>query len=133
MKLSKKSEYACLALLYMAENYGKSRVTIAKISKEKCIPKKFLEQILVQLKYMGLVKSERGPKGGYFLKKRPEKISLAEIIRGFEGYLAPIKSVSENDFDHTPTEKHEKLLNLMKEIRDYVADKLENTTIADLL
>ena len=94
MKLSKKSEYACLALIDLSENYGKDYIKIINISQRWNIPKKFLEQILITLKTSGFVKSKKGSEGGYKLTKTPEQISLAEIIRLMDGALAPVESVS---------------------------------------
>jgi Rrf2 family transcriptional regulator, cysteine metabolism repressor len=133
MKLSLKSEYACLALIDLAENSGKTVVKIDEISKRKGIPKKFLEQILLSMKNAGYVKSRRGPDGGYCLAKKPSQINLAEIIRLMDGALAPVESVSVYFYDSTPIEQSPQLISIFKDIRDYIADKLENTTFADLI
>lgn len=136
MQLSKKSEYAFLALIDIAENAQMDTQELTKmdeIADRKKIPKKFLEQILLNLKRAGYVKSKRGIGGGYKLAKHPEEINLAEIIRLFDGALAPVGSASEHFYEKTPIEKNENLLATFKEIRDYVAQKLENTTLDDLL
>ncbi|RCW86900.1 BadM/Rrf2 family transcriptional regulator [Halanaerobium sp. DL-01] len=136
MKLSKKSEYACLALVDITQNAQVKPNQLAKmdgIAKRKNIPKKFLEQILLSLKGAGYVKSKRGVGGGYKLAKSPSEINLAEVIRLFDGALAPVESASEHFYEKTPIEKNEKLLSIFKEIRDYAADILENTTLADLV
>jgi Rrf2 family protein len=75
----------------------------------------------------------KGQKGGYSLAKDPEDISLAEVIRLFDGALAPTESVSENFYESTPIEKEKKLTKVFKDIRDYVSNKLEKTTIADVM
>ena len=64
---------------------------------------------------------------------QPEHISLAEIIRLFDGALAPTESVSENFYEPTPIEKEPGLVQVFKEIREYVSNTLESTTIADLI
>ena len=133
MKLSKKSQYACLALIDLGENHEKGYQRIFEIAERKEIPKRFLEQILLILKRGGYVISRKGAEGGYKLAKRPENSTLAEIIRLMDGALAPVDSVSTFFYDHTPVEKSEKLLALFKEIRDYVAVKMEATTIEHLL
>ena len=133
MKLSKKSEYALLALISLAKNYNSKLMTITQLSKLNEIPQKYLEQILVILKQSGYVRSVRGPKGGYKLAKSPNLITLAEIVRTIDGPLAPVSSASVHYFNHTPTEKNENLHKIFKEIRDYVSFKLENTTLEDLL
>lgn len=133
MKLSRKSEYACLALIDLSKNFNQGLLTIKDLAERNKIPKKYLEQILLILKGAGYVKSIRGISGGYKLSKPPAEISIAEVIRVIDGPLAPIESVSEYFYEHTPSEQNEKLLSIFKEIRDYVADLLENKTFKDLI
>ena len=132
MKLSKKSEYACLALIDLSEHYSQGLVKIEDICNRKDIPKKYLEQIFLILKGAGYVKSKRGARGGYKLSRPPEDISIAEIVRLMDGALAPVESVSRYFYEQTPIEKHEPLLQVFREIRDYIADKMEDTSFADL-
>ena len=132
MRLTKKSEYALLALIDLARCYGKDTAKIFEVAQRNGIPKKYLEQIFLQLKGGGYVRSIRGANGGYELAKAPDKISLAEIIRFIDGPLASVGSASLYFFEHTPIERSDKLLQVFKDIRDIVADKLENTTL-DLL
>ncbi|MBU0615970.1 MAG: Rrf2 family transcriptional regulator [Nanoarchaeota archaeon] len=133
MKLSRKSEYACLALIDLSEHYDEGLVKIDDISKRKDIPKKYLEQILLILKGAGYLRSHRGAEGGYRLAKKPSEVTLAEIIRLIDGALAPVESVSKYFYEHTPIEKSKKLILLFRDIRDYIANKLEKTTFADIL
>lgn len=133
MKLSTKSEYACLALMDLSEQDGACPVKIEQISTRKKIPKKYLEQILLLLKRAGYLKSKRGVDGGYSLAKKPEDINLAEIIRLMDGALAPVESVSTYFYDSTPIEQSPALITVFKEIRDYISNKLETTTFADLI
>lgn len=134
MRLSRKSEYALLALIDLAKHYGKGDPPkIIEVSERNEIPRKYLEQIFLQLKGAGYVRSIRGSRGGYELAKPPEKITLAEIIRLIDGPLASVGSASLYFFEHTPIEKNEKLLQVFREIRDFVADKLENLTISQFI
>jgi Rrf2 family cysteine metabolism transcriptional repressor len=134
MKLSTKSEYACLALIVLARNYQAGRLcTIAQIAEEQDIPKKYLEQILLALKRAGHVKSYRGADGGYKLARGPSEISVAEVVRLMDGALAPTESVSRYFYDRTPIEKSEKLLAVLKHIRNYISDTLENVRFSDLM
>jgi len=133
MKLTTKSEYSLLALIDLSENYDKGFIKIKDISERKKIPKKYLEQILIILNRARYLKSERGVKGGYMLAKPPNKISVAEIVRLMDGAIAPVESVSKYFYSHTPIERNKRLLNLFKEIRDYLDNKLEKTTFGDLV
>lgn len=133
MRLSKKSEYAFLALIDLAENGTESLVRIDEVAIRKEIPKKYLEQILLQLKASGLVKSIRGACGGYKLAKPPGEIPLAAVVRLIDGPLAPVESVSKYFYEPSPIEKAPKLLGVFQEIRDSIAKKMEEVTIADIL
>ena len=89
MKLSLRGEYALRALLVLGLNYKQSVVRIQTIAQHQNIPKRFLEQILNDLKSAGVVESKRGVAGGYRLARPPADISLASVIRHIEGALAP--------------------------------------------
>jgi Rrf2 family cysteine metabolism transcriptional repressor len=99
MKLSLRGEYALRALLVLGLNYGQPVVRIQTISADQNIPKRFLEQILNDLKSAGIVRSKRGVAGGYRLARRPEEITLAAVVRHLEGALAPVSCVSERFYE----------------------------------
>lgn len=133
MKLTSRSEYALLALVYMARNATDAYISVDSIAQAQGIPPKFLEQILLALKRAHFLRSVKGQHGGYQLAKAPKQISLAEVIRLFDGALAPTDSVSENFYESTPIEKEQKVVKVFKNIRDYTSKKLEGTSIADVL
>jgi Rrf2 family protein len=134
MKLSLRGEYALRALLVLGLNYGKSVVRIQDISDQQNIPKRFLEQILNDLKSAGFVQSRRGMAGGYRLALRPEKITLAEIVRHIDGSLSPVSCVSEKFYQKCscPDESRCAIRGVMKEIRDAVVKIAESVTVAEL-
>jgi Rrf2 family protein len=132
MKLTSRSEYALLALVYLSRNKSEGYVSVETIALAQGIPPKFLEQILLALKRAKYVRSSKGQRGGYRLAKSAERITLAEIIRVLDGALAPTQSVSVYFYESTPIEKEKNLVRVFKEIRDYIAEKLENTTLADV-
>ncbi len=133
MKLTARSEYALLALTYLARHQDEGYISIDTIAKAQGIPPKFLEQLMLALKRARFLRSTKGQKGGYQLATKPNQIPLAEVIRLFDGALAPTESVSENFYESTPIEKEKRLTKVFKDIRDYVSQKLEKTTIADVL
>lgn len=133
MKISTKGEYASRAMLELALRYGGPPLHIREISRAQNIPKRFLEQILLMLKRAGYVKSEKGKKGGYFLARPPAEINVAGVIRAMDGPLAPIECVSVISHKACPMEEFCGLRTLWKEVRDSVAELLENTTFADLI
>jgi Rrf2 family cysteine metabolism transcriptional repressor len=132
MKLTSRSEYALLALVYLNRHDDNGLVSVETIALAQGIPAKYLEQILLALKRAKYLRSSKGQHGGYRLAKPASKISLAEVIRLFDGALAPTESVSEYFYESTPIEKEKSLVRVFKEIRDYVSDKLEHTTLADV-
>jgi Rrf2 family cysteine metabolism transcriptional repressor len=132
MKLSTRSEYACLALIDLAQHRGEGYLTTAAIAERQGVPKQYLEQILLILKRAGYVRSRRGTGGGYRLTGDPAAISMAEVIRLLDGALAPVESVSRYFYEPTPISRSPALLEVFREIRDFASDKLESTTFADL-
>lgn len=128
MKLTTRSEYALLALVYLARNQQtEGYISIETIARAQGIPPKFLEQLMLALKRAHFLRSTKGQHGGYALAKDPSEITLAEVIRLFDGALAPTESVSENFYESTPIEKEKKMTRVFKDIRDYVSQKLEKT------
>ncbi len=86
IKISAKTEYACIAMLELASRYGSGEpVRIRKIAERHEVPPRFLVQILLQLKGAGLVASTRGAAGGYHLVRSPETVSLGEVMEVIEG------------------------------------------------
>ena len=134
MKLSLRGEYALRALVVLGLNYGEAVVRIQTISEQQNVPKRFLEQILNDLKSAGSVESKRGISGGYRLSKAPEKISLALVIRHIEGPLAPVRCVSEKFYARCscPDESKCGIRSVMKEVRDAIVAILEGVTVAEL-
>src|SRR6185436_3471788 len=136
MKLSVRGEYALRALLVLSRDYQEddSVVRIQEISAKQNIPKRFLEQILNDLKSARLVESKRGVAGGYRLSRPPEKITVAEVIRHVEGALAPVSCVSERFYEKCscPDEARCAIRSVMKEARDAVVKIVEQVTVAEL-
>ncbi len=134
MKLSLRGEYALRALIVLGLNYGRAVIPIQVISKQQNIPKRFLEQILNDLKSAGVVDSKRGVAGGYRLSKPPESISLALVVRHIEGPLAPVSCVSEKFYARCtcPDENKCGIRSVMKEVREAIVRILEDVTVAEL-
>ena len=134
--LSKKTRYAMIALIKLAKEYGKGPVLISDIAESEQIPQRFLENILLELKKMGILGSRLGKTGGYFLIKKPEEVSLDEIVRHFEGSIAMLYCISEKSYQPCEFCKKEdncKIRTVFKEIRDNTVSVLKKTTIAQLV
>ena len=125
-----------MALVKLASEYGNGTIQINKIARSGNIPQRFLENILLEMKNMGILGSKLGPTGGYFLLKSPDEINLAEIVRHFEGTIALISCVSEKAYQPCTDCKDEmacKIRNVFKDIRDYTFDKLQRTKLSELI
>ena len=134
--LSSKGKYAVRAATMLAERDRAGDWThTADIAAREVIPGKFLEAILVQLRDHGIVESRRGAHGGHRLAREPAAISVADIIRIFDGPLALTPCASVTRFRQCPDcvdIKICRLQHVMKTARDAVAAVLENCSLADL-
>ncbi|HLV00627.1 MAG TPA: Rrf2 family transcriptional regulator, partial [Acidobacteriota bacterium] len=124
MKITARVEYATLAVFELALQAGLQRVQAKEVSEKQQIPLKFLEQILIQLKNGGLVRSVRGAGGGYFLARPASQITLRDIIEAVEGEVTIVEPKRGGD----PT-----VLNVWREIETEFLEKLESITIQDLV
>jgi len=96
MRITYKGDYALKTILDLALHYGENPITINELADRADIPTKFLEQILLDLKRGGFVKSRRGNIGGYLLARSPSTITLEEVIRFVDGPIEPIACVDKN-------------------------------------
>jgi len=126
MKFSIKFQYGAGALLALALNYEKKPLKIEKISKDRKIPIRYLEQLLLVLKRSGVVESVRGKKGGYILLKKPIDITMLDVVEVFEGaieFCACNYKVRRNNV----------VCNVLVEAEDCVKEKLSSITLDDIL
>jgi Rrf2 family protein len=134
--LSQKGRYALHALFVLAEHGDGEPMLIADIAEEARVPRKFLEQILVELKKRGIVKSTRGRAGGYTLGRPPAEISFADVIRVTDGPLALSPCVSVTAYHRCDDCLDEKTCAIRKVLllaRDATASVLESRTLAQAL
>lgn len=134
--LSKKALYAIYALTYLAKYYQKGPVLIQEISKSEKIPKKFLEQILNDLKKNGFCSSKMGRGGGYYLHNPPDKINLAEIVRLFDGAIALLPCATYKYYEpckHCKDENKCAVRFYIKTIRDETVNLLKNITLDKII
>src|SRR5512134_514516 len=138
MRLSKRGEYGLRAMITLAEasQAGSSPVMlqIKEISQREQISPKFLEQILLTLKNAGLLHSKMGVGGGYYLARPASEITLGQIFRVLDGPVAPIKCVSQMAYESCgcPDEETCGLRLVMSDVRNAIADILDNTSLADI-
>jgi Rrf2 family protein len=132
LKISSRGEYALRALIVLGQ-YDQEVLPIGAIAERTSVPVHYLEQILLQLKLLGFVKSKRGLQGGYSLRLAADQIVIGEVIRKLEGPLAPMHCVSVTAYEPCSLEPVCLLKPLWALIRDTVADLLDTTSLADLL
>lgn len=136
MILSKKTRYAIVALTRLANEYGKGPIQIKEIAESEKIPRSFLENILLDLKKKGILGSNLGKSGGYYLLKKPEDVSLVEIINHFEGTISLMYCVSENLYRPCEFCKDETTCQIRKvflEIHNSTYGIMARTTLRELI
>ena len=130
MRISAKADYAVRAALELAAAADDEPVKGERLAEAQDIPLQFLEHILLELKHARLVQARRGAKGGYWLARPPEEITVADVIRAVEGPLA-------NIHENAPEELHyagpaERLRDVWVAVRAGLRSVLENVTLADV-
>ncbi len=134
--ISQKAKYALRALMMLAQAPKGEALMISEIAESRRIPKKFLEQILLELKHDGLVHSKRGKAGGYQLLKSAEEISFGQVLRLIDGPIAPLPCLSRMAYRRCADCGDEESCAIRKVFAAVTAatrDVLDNTTLADAL
>lgn len=134
--LSKKTRYALKALVVLGKNFGGAPMQISKIASEEHIPKKFLEQILLDMRNAGLLYSKKGSGGGYGLVKDPAQIYMVQILRLTGGPVALLPCVSLNFYqkcDECTNEATCGVRDVFIDVRNATLKILTETSIADVI
>lgn len=131
MWISRKTDYATRAVLALALA-GDGGLKMQDIASRTQVPPSILEQIMAQLRGAGIVRSERGPKGGYRLNHSPEEITLEKVVRLFQGPLAPIACATRSEPEPCPVEVGCTMRDTWREVRDATIAILERKTFAEL-
>ena len=132
MWVSKKADYALRAMFTLVDHYGSTPIPIRELARRNDVPKRFLEQIMLDLKTQGWVRSEAGIRGGYVLAKNPAKITMGEVVRHFDAILAPIECVSVAGYKRCSQEPMCRFRRVFLDVRNYVAGIMDRSTLADV-
>ena len=132
MWVSKKTDYALRALFTLVDNFGGMPIPIRELARRNDVPKRFLEQIMLDCKTQGWVSSTAGIRGGYLLAKNPAKITMGEVVRHFDGILAPIECVSVAGYKRCSQEPVCRFRRVFLDVRNYVAGVMDRSTLADV-
>jgi Rrf2 family protein len=129
VRVSAKADYALRAAIELAAA-GDGPVKGERIAQAQEIPLKFLENILVELRHAGIVRSQRGVEGGYWLARPAEEVSLAEVIRAVEGPIANVRGLGPQEVEYAGPAG--RLQEVWIAVRASLRSVLEETTLADL-
>ncbi len=133
MELSLKSEYAILALLELASHFAASQpLQSRQIASQRNIPDRYLEHLLATLRRNGLVRSQRGSKGGYLLAREPWSISILDIICCIEGSDAPSSIATNGQKSNLDVQAMSVVRELWQAAQKAATDVLGNCTLKDL-
>jgi Rrf2 family protein len=130
MRVSAKAEYAVRAAAELAAA-GKGPVKGDRIAEAQGIPLKFLENILAELRHAGIVQSQRGAEGGYWLAVPAAEVTLADVIRAVDGPLANVRGARPETVEYAGAASH--LLEVWIAVRVSLRSVLERVTLADLI
>lgn len=130
MRLSKKTDYSFRVLFTLVEHSGERPLSIRELAEINDIPRRFLEHIMLDLKQNGWVKSVAGRFGGYTLGKKPEEITMGQVVRYFDGILAPIGCVSVFKHEYCSQQERCRFRGLLLNLRDWTANIMDNASLA---
>ena len=130
MHVTAKADYAVRAVVELAGSSQGAPRKVDEVAKAQGIPVSFLENILTQLRSTGIVRSQRGPEGGYWLAQPPEEVNLAQIIRAVEGPLVGVRGQRPEEIEYVGSA--ESLQQVWIALRSNLRKVLENVSVADV-
>src|SRR5664280_1675357 len=130
MHVTAKADYAVRAVVELATSTQQAPRKVDEVAQAQGIPVSFLENILTQLRSSGVVRSQRGPEGGYWLARPPEEINLAHVIRAVEGPLVGIRGQRPEEVEYAGSA--ESLQQVWIAVRANLRNVLETVTVADV-
>src|SRR6266576_5741917 len=130
MHVTAKADYAVRAVIELADSSQQSPRKVDSIAQAQAIPVSFLENILTQLRSTGIVRSQRGPEGGYWLARPPEELNLAQVIRAVEGPLVGIRGQRPEEIEYAGSA--EALRDVWIALPANLRKVLERVTVADV-
>jgi Rrf2 family protein len=130
MHVTAKADYAVRAVIELADSAQDSPRKVDEVARAQSIPVSFLENILTQLRSSGIVRSQRGPEGGYWLARPADEVNLADIIRAVEGPLVGVRGQRPEEVEYAGSA--ESLKQVWIALRANLRNVLENVTVADV-
>jgi Rrf2 family protein len=132
MKLSRRTDYALRVMFTLVERKGQGPMSMNELALRNDVPKRFLEHIMLDLKKQGWVESSPGRNGGYVLAQDPTQITMGQIIRYFDGVLAPIGCVSVSQHEPCSQSATCRFRRLLLDVRNMTAAYMDSATLAQV-
>jgi|SRR5690349_597959 len=131
MRVSAKADYAVRAAAELAAAATEEPIKGEKLAEAQDIPLQFLEHILLELKHAGIVRARRGAKGGYWLARQADEVTIADVVRAVEGPIAHVQSAPPESIEYRGNAEH--LQEVWIAVRASLRTVLEHVTLADLV
>lgn len=132
MRLSTRGRYATRAMYDLALHHQQGPIPLRVISARQAISEKYLEQLFLKLRNKGLIRSARGPGGGYLLGRNPERITIGEILRTVEGPLMPVFCVDDPPGKRCERAEDCKMRQFWQDLGQRIVDCLDSQTLGGL-
>ncbi len=132
MKLSTKGHYGLRAMFELALHYGDDPIPLKMVAERQQLSENYLEQLIAALRKAGLVKSVRGAQGGYILARKPDEITVGDVVRVLEGPIAPLECVNEEDPGHCDQFGCCISRNVWAKVRDSIVEVMDSISLADM-
>jgi Rrf2 family protein len=131
MRVSAKADYAVRAAAELAAAGTEEPIKGERLAEAQDIPLQFLEHILLELKHVGIVRARRGAKGGYWLARPADEVTIADVVRAVEGPIAHVQSAPPESIEYRGNAEH--LQEVWIAVRASLRAVLEHVTLADLV
>jgi Rrf2 family cysteine metabolism transcriptional repressor len=132
VRVSAKELYGLRAMSEFARHFGHGPVSLAQVARTQGISQAYLEQIAIDLRRAGLLHSQRGAQGGYYLARAPQNTTAGDVIRALEGSILPVQCVADQKCAPCSHENGCSTRGIWEEVRDRLVDTLDSITLADL-
>jgi len=133
MAISQKCQYALRGIFELAKRRGSGPITVNEVAEVQAIPARFLELIFSEMRQAGFVESRRGARGGYILARRPNQLTVGEVVRAVEGSIQPVVCLDGAGQTDCPLLGSCVFLKMWQRAGDAVAEVYDSTTFQDLI
>jgi Rrf2 family cysteine metabolism transcriptional repressor len=132
VRVSAKELYGLRAMSEFARHFGQGPLSLAEVAKRQGISQPYLEQIAIDLRRAGLLRSKRGAQGGYSLSREPESMTAGDVIRALEGSILPIQCVADQKCTPCSLEDGCSARGIWEQVRDRLVETLDSINLAEL-